>query len=122
MIGGSMIKFYKNKLTDNIIYSLDDIIEDDYELLVANETDGAIEKHVPVYSINDNRIYVQVGEIEHPMDDNHYIMWIALVHDDKVNMVYLKPNEKPEALFDYKNNTIIYAYCNLHGLWKTVIK
>ena len=56
------------------------------------------------------------------MDNNHYIMWIALVKDGKIDIYYLSPEDKPEAVFDYQDNAIIYAYCNLHGLWKNTIK
>lgn len=76
-------------------------------------------KHVPFVERKDGKIYVQVGSTEHPMVDNHYIEWIALVTDKVTERVSLSPGEKPEAVFEDKENAVIYAYCNLHGLWKT---
>ena len=46
--------------------------------LVANTTDGAREKHVPFVEIEENKIRVRVGEVDHPMLEEHYIVWIAL--------------------------------------------
>ena len=92
------------------------------ELLVANTTDGATEKHVPVYEIDNNEIIVKVGETIHPMEEKHYIMWISLVTDEKVIRVTLKPGDEPIVRFPYIKGAIIYEYCNLHGLWKNVVE
>ncbi len=73
------MKFYKNKETGEVINSVSDISDEKYMLLNANTTDGAVEKHVPIYSINDGKIFVRVGEQSHPMSEEHYIMWIAIV-------------------------------------------
>ena len=90
--------------------------------LIPNSEDQALEKHVPEYEIGNNKIKVQVGSVVHPMIDTHYIMWIALVHGTEVKMIKLKPNELPEATFDYYEDSIIYAFCNLHGLWEKIVK
>ena len=50
--------------------------------LVAGSTDAATEKHVPVVTRADGEIKVQVGEVEHPMLDAHFIQWIALVFEE----------------------------------------
>ena len=92
------------------------------ELLIANTTDGAIEKHVPVYEIDNNEIIIKVGEVIHPMEEKHYIMWISLVTDDKVIRVDLKPGDEPVIRLPYIKNAIIYEYCNLHGLWKNIVE
>ena len=90
------------------------------ELLAENTVDAAKEKHVPVVEPIEGGYKVKVGEVEHPMLENHYIEWIELVECDKVQRKHLKPGEKPEAVFytDCKN---VYAreYCNLHGHWKS---
>lgn len=116
------MKFYKNKETGEIINSASEINDERFILLTPNTTDGAVEKHVPVYSINDNTIYVKVGEVDHPMSEEHYIMWIALVSGKEITIIKLKPGDSPEDMFDYKENSTIYAYCNLHGLWKVDVK
>ena len=66
-------------------------------------------------------LQVTVGSIEHPMLDNHYIEWIALECDGKLTFKYLKPGEAPKADFHAVDKGTVYAYCNLHGLWKADI-
>lgn len=86
--------------------------------LNANSEDASKEKHVPYTEIREDMLYVRIGEINHPMDDNHYIMWIAADYGDSVIRFNLNPGDCPEACFDYIEGMIIYSYCNLHGLWK----
>ncbi|HCA71580.1 MAG TPA: desulfoferrodoxin [Ruminococcaceae bacterium] len=86
--------------------------------LEANSTDAAQEKHVPVITKEDGKIKVQVGSVAHPMLAKHYIEWIALVTDNQVKFKFLKPGEEPKADFDGAESGTVYAYCNLHGLWK----
>lgn len=86
--------------------------------LVANSTDAAQEKHVPVVVKENDKIKVTVGSILHPMLAEHYIEWIALVADGKVEFKFLKPGEASTAEFAAVNSGEVYAYCNLHGLWK----
>lgn len=87
--------------------------------LEANSTDAAKEKHVPVVTKQSGKIHIVVGSTLHPMLPEHHIEWIALVADDKVELKYLKPGEDPKAEFGEVNSGTVYAYCNLHGLWKT---
>ncbi|MDE5770074.1 MAG: desulfoferrodoxin Dfx [Ruminococcus sp.] len=88
--------------------------------ITANTTDAAVEKHVPVYEVNDGKICVKVGSVEHPMAENHYIEWVAVQTDKGFYVKNLKPEEKPQACFTADGETVeaVYAYCNLHGLWK----
>lgn len=90
--------------------------------MVANETDASQEKHVPVYEKVDDGIVVRVGEVEHPMEKEHYIMWIAQVTDNRTTRVRLYPEQATDTRFDYIPGSVIYAYCNKHGLWKTVVE
>ncbi len=89
------------------------------KLLKENTTDAAIEKHVPVIEKTENGYKIVVGEVEHPMTDKHYIEWIELITENEVYTKFLKPGEKPEAIFctDAEKVTV-RAYCNLHGNWK----
>lgn len=90
--------------------------------LKANTTDAANEKHVPVAVREDGKIKVTVGSVEHPMTEEHSICWIALVTKNGYQMAYLNPGEKPYAEFaDTEDAVEVYEYCNLHGLWKTVL-
>lgn len=89
--------------------------------LVAGTSDGAREKHVPVYEVKDNIVHVKVGEVAHPMIPEHYIEWIVLQTKNGVQRKELNPGDKPEACFalcDGDEVESVYAYCNLHGLWK----
>jgi superoxide reductase len=88
--------------------------------LEAGSTDAATEKHVPAVNRANGKINVQVGEVEHPMLDAHFIQWIALASERRVEIHYLKPGEKPATEFACEgvDDVTIYEYCNLHGLWK----
>jgi superoxide reductase len=121
--------------------------------LVANAADASKEKHVPVVVKGNGTVDVTVGSVAHPMTAEHFIEWIALVNDKRIELVYLKPGMQPDARFlsspvsekvnvvhvaegerDVPNcegspcnfstrepandGTTIFAYCNLHGLWK----
>ena len=88
--------------------------------IVPNTTDGANEKHVPIYEIDGNIVHVKVGEVEHPMLDEHYIQWVAIETTFGNQRKCLKPGDKPEvcfALCEGEKLVAVYEYCNLHGLW-----
>ena len=92
--------------------------------MVPNTTDAAVEKHVPVYTVEGNVVTVCVGEAEHPMLDAHYIQWIAVETNKGVQFKYLKPGETPVAEFvlaEGEAAVAAYEYCNLHGLWKAEV-
>ena len=89
--------------------------------LVPNTTDAAAEKHVPVVAIDGNTVTVTVGSIAHPMQDAHFIEWIALQTEAGNQRKALKPGDTPKACFKLCEGDrvqAVYAYCNLHGLWK----
>lgn len=89
------------------------------EEIIANTTDGAYEKHVPVIEHEGEHVIVKVGSIEHPMLPAHYIEWIVLETATDYQKKDLKPGEKPIADFAVTEPVIAaYEYCNLHGLWK----
>ena len=91
------------------------------EELKANTVDASVEKHLPVYEKVEDSIIVKVGSAEHPMDEDHYIMWVAQVTDNTTTRVRLKPGEKIELKFPYIPGSLLYSYCNKHGLWETVV-
>ena len=95
---------------------------EDMVKLIANEADGAKEKHVPVYEKVEDEIIVKVGEVPHPMAKEHYIMWIAMVTENRVERVTLHPEEEAVAKFKYVPGAKIYAYCNTHGLYSNEVK
>lgn len=90
-------------------------------LIEAGATDAAVEKHVPVYEVKDGIVSVTVGEVTHPMTDAHYIEWIALETNKGSQRKALTPADGPKAGFalcEGEEVKAVYAYCNLHGLWK----
>ncbi len=91
------------------------------EEIIPGTTDAAVEKHVPVYEVKDGIVSVKVGSVEHPMAEEHYIEWIALKTRDVNQRKMLKPGDKPEATFRIAPDDkveAVFAYCNLHSLWK----
>lgn len=91
--------------------------------LVPNTVDASSEKHVPVVEVSASEVRVFVGEMEHPMVDAHYIEWICLETESGHQFRKLSPGEEPSAAFKLTGEkaTAVYAYCNLHGLWKTEV-
>ena len=87
--------------------------------LVENTVDAAKEKHVPVVEKTADGFKVKVGEVAHPMEEKHYIAWIAVIADGKAYRQFLNPGDAPEAIFQIEANQVTArGYCNLHGLWK----
>ena len=85
-------------------------------------SDGAKEKHVPVWSVEGNKLSVKVGEAEHPMIEAHYIEWIAVETSKGMLRKNLNPGEAPAAEFllsEGEEVKEVYAYCNLHSLFKS---
>ena len=89
--------------------------------IVPNTTDAAQEKHVPVWSKEGNLVKVQVGSVAHPMIPAHYIEWVSLQTKAGNQRKALSPEQAPEVTFALTEGDeveAVYAYCNLHGLWK----
>ena len=78
------------------------------------------EKHIPVAKVEGNLVKVAVGSVEHPMAEEHSILWVALESDKGLYRKHLEVGAAPEAVFALADEkpVAVYAYCNLHGLWK----
>lgn len=90
--------------------------------LVPGEVEASAEKHLPVVSADENKVTVIVGSALHPMAEEHSILWIYLQTTLGGQRKCLTPGAAPEAVFALAENEkplAAYAYCNLHGLWKT---
>ena len=85
--------------------------------------DASLEKHVPVVKVEGNTVTVEVGSAVHPMTEEHYIVWIQLQTETGAHRKCLQPGQEPKAVFSIEGETpvTVFAYCNLHGLWKTDI-
>ncbi len=116
-----MVKFFKDVQTKEVRMVLQDENPKEGETeLVANTTDAAKEKHVPVVLVDQNKVHVAIGSVLHPMTEAHHIAFIALVSNQKTILKKLDLNGTPEADFFLQENEKllhVYEYCNLHGLW-----
>ena len=122
------VKFYRCPICQNVIGLIDgdpkhlSCCGKPMEHLVANSVDAAQEKHVPVCKVEGDKLVVSVGNVEHPMAEDHYIMWIAMVSDNQTTRIRLYPEQETTVRFKYIPNSILYAYCNKHGLWKADVE
>ena len=89
--------------------------------LIPNTVEASEEKHIPTVKVADDMVEVNVGSVDHPMEAVHWIEWVQLVTDRGSYRKWLKPGQAPTAKFllDVEKTEAVYAYCNLHGLWKT---
>ena len=87
--------------------------------LVPNTKEAAVEKHKPVIIEENGEKYIVVGSTLHPSTDAHHIDWIAVDYGTSYHVYHLDPLAEPKVkLEDSEGIVDIYAYCNLHGLWK----
>jgi superoxide reductase len=119
-------KFYRCNHCGNIFGVINDAnvvpicCGEPMEILAANTTDAAQEKHVPVIERDGDKVTVKVGSVPHPMLEEHYIQWILIAQGDVTQRAALSPGGAPEATFtvaDANAPVRAYEYCNLHGLW-----
>lgn len=92
---------------------------EEMKFLVPNTCDGAKEKHMPTYQVYGEKMIVKV---HHDMSEDHYIEWIACISEGRERIKYFKPGDEPEGTFKHKTGSLLYAYCNKHGLWKAVVE
>ena len=89
--------------------------------IIPGTTEASVEKHIPVYTVEGNKVTVTVGSVEHPMQPEHYIEWVALQTKQGNQRKALNPGDAPKvcfALCEGDEVEAVYAYCNLHSLWK----
>lgn len=121
------MKLYKNFENGSVLEGVwNSEVPSGYRELKAGEVDAALEKHVPQVEVKDNELKVCVGSVLHPMTKEHYItnIWVEYA-DGTIERATLVPEGKPEYVFDTKGRkgkTVVYEYCNLHGLWKNEIE
>ncbi|MBE6773706.1 MAG: desulfoferrodoxin [Ruminococcaceae bacterium] len=91
--------------------------------LVPGTVEASVEKHLPVVTLNGDKVKVEIGSVAHPMTEEHSILWVYLQTDKGGQRKNLAVGEAPSVEFALCNEkpVAVYAYCNLHGLWKTEI-
>jgi len=118
---------YKCEICGNIVEVLHEGIGalvccgEEMKLMEEKTQDSSVEKHVPYIEKTGDKILVKVGQNQdHPMEEKHYIEWIQILADGKSYRQFLKPGDKPQAIFEIKAKEIqAREYCNVHGLWKS---
>lgn len=89
--------------------------------IIPGTSEGAHEKHIPVYHIEGETVAVSIGETEHPMTDEHYIDWVCIETEDGFQLKKLKPSMSPKISFSLSKGDkvkAVYAFCNQHSIWK----
>lgn len=89
--------------------------------IIPGTTEASHEKHIPVYQVEGNIVTVRVGAVDHPMAPEHFIEWVSLQTKQGNQRKLLTPGQEPVvrfALCEGDEVEAVYAYCNLHGLWK----
>lgn len=89
--------------------------------ITAGASEGAKEKHIPVYHINGETVTVSVGETAHPMTPEHYIDWVCIETEDGFQLKKFKSDMPAKISFSLtKGDKVksVYAFCNQHSLWK----
>lgn len=92
---------------------------DQMRTFTPNSEDASFEKHLPIVEIVDNEIVVTVP---HVMEEDHYIEWISIVDDESSQKQKLVVGKDAIARFPYKKGSVVYSYCNKHGLWSAEVK
>ena len=119
------VKFYKCRHCGNVIEKIVDskvpvvCCGEIMEELKANTVEASVEKHLPVVTVEDNKIKINVGSAPHPMTKEHFISFVYIEKENEGIKIML--NDQPETFSCScpKDVKAVYAYCNLHGLWKT---
>lgn len=93
------------------------------EQLIPGTVEASAEKHLPVVTVEGNLVRVAVGAVSHPMAAEHSIEWVYLLTDKGGQRKNLQPGAEPVVTFALADEKplAVYAYCNLHGLWKTAL-
>jgi len=112
---GNMVGFIEDKGVDVICCG------EPMKTLDAKDSDVGVEKHLPVLEKVGDKLSVTVGQVLHPMTEEHYIQWVAVVADNHTERIAFTPAEEPKAVFCSQGEADVYAYCNLHGLWKVSV-
>lgn len=122
------MKFFKlsnNGLVIPVTYSFTDALSlEGAQEISPNTVDAATEKHMPVVEVSENRVTVNVGNVAHPMTEEHLITTVILETQNGGQYQFLKHDEQPIVHFVIAPGDkaiAAYAYCNLHGLWKAEI-
>jgi superoxide reductase len=88
--------------------------------IVPGTVEASKEKHIPVATVEGDTVKVNIGSVDHPMTEEHLIEWVYLQTCRGGQRKCLKAGDAPTVTFALcdEKPVAVYAYCNLHGLWK----
>ena len=115
------MKIYQCQKCKKVIFTNEELNCDNWVELIPGTVDASKEKHVPVYAVKCGKVRVSVGEVGHPMTADHYITLVVVETNQGYQVKNLTPDMPPEVTFSLSAGEKVvgvYAYCNLHGLWK----
>lgn len=115
------MRVYQCESCKKTIISKTELHLEGFKELIAGSVDAAQEKHVPVVTKKCKQVKVDVGSVSHPMTEAHLIEWVAVETEQGYQVKYLKATDAPVCTFSLADGdqlVAVYAYCNLHGLWK----
>ena len=123
-----ILEFYKCNICGNLVQVLanggGELVccgEPMEKLESKNNEQAVMEKHIPVFIEKDNQYEIRIGEVLHPMLEDHHIMFIQAVSEDKNNiqLKILHAGDEPKMRLNEKPEKVTaYEYCNIHGLWE----
>ncbi|MBQ8284047.1 MAG: desulfoferrodoxin [Clostridia bacterium] len=115
------LRVYQCEKCNKTVISKEELKLEGWKELIAGSTDAAQEKHVPVVTKKCKQVKVDVGSVAHPMTAEHLIEWVAIETKQGYQIKYLSADVAPVCAFSLADGdelVAVYAYCNLHGLWK----
>ena len=120
-----MTKFYICRHCGNLITKIHDAgvpvvcCGEKMQELVPNTVEASGEKHIPAVTVEGSLVKVNVGSVDHPMVEEHFIEWVYVQTENGGLRKALKPGDAPNVTFCLGDDkaVAVYAYCNLHGLW-----
>ena len=120
-----MMKFFKlnnNGLVIPVTHCFtDEISFEGVQEITPNIEEASKEKHIPILTVSEQDVTVNVGSVSHPMTEEHSITTVILETQNGGQYKYLPPDGQPIVHFRLTKEeqvVAVYAYCNLHGLWK----
>lgn len=82
------------------------------------ETENEDDNHLISVKSIDNEYYIS---IDHTMSKDHYISFVLYVTTNRYQLIKLYPEQMAEGRFNIMGHGFIYAYCNVHGLFRVLI-
>ena len=113
-------KFYVCPICGNIIYSTGETVVSCCGIVLPSlEAEPEDDLHRLCIEKVEDEYYVT---IPHEMNKRHYISFIAAVKDDGLEIKKLYAEGNAEARFKISRTKYLLYYCNVHGLFKSLVR